>query len=262
MQMEVWRGRPLPPSNYVVSGRKVFVHVSAYPINTVYTPTPTTTPTLTPTATATYTHTATPVPAQSGRINVLRFKGISNIGGYSEIETGDPTIRSDPTGQWSYMRLGAQRIIKGNVYYIEIGWLKGAQSQSNFIPRSYWASRNINGITDQDWGGYPGIGIAYNYVVKKTSSNTWSFYFNDLNTPVATVWVGWDNADRIFSGGEIAGGGNQGMGYSENNNVQFLDPMSSSWLPACNTSLQNDDPAKFFVLAGSNCNSWIVYGNN
>src|SRR5215213_9164492 len=74
-------------------------------------------------------------------LNTYRYKYVTNRGAYSAIVTGDPTTRPDATGRWSYMRVAVQRIISGNVYYAEIGWLKGAQTQSNFVPRSYWTYR-------------------------------------------------------------------------------------------------------------------------
>lgn len=222
--------------------------------------TPTPTPTLTSTGTATSLPTNTPEP-YSGLTNAYRWLSEANSAAYSAIVTGDPTIRSDPTGQWSYMRVAVQRIINGNVYFAEIGWVKGAQASSNFIPRSYWAYRNINDTTDEGWEGYPGIGIAYNYMVKRTASETWGLYFNDLNTPDQTIWLGWDTADRIFSGGEVPNG-SQGMGDSDNINVQYLDPTGSTWFNACNTVLLNEDPSRYFVDAGGNCSSWRVYGNN
>lgn len=95
----------------------------------------------------------------------------------------------------------------------------------------------------------------------RTSSNTWAFYFNNLSTPLVTKWVGWDNADDIFSGGEVPNG-NQGMGDSNNNNVQYLNSTGTTWFGACSTSAKNDDSSKYFIAAGSNCSSWRVYGNN
>jgi len=217
------------------------------------------TSTFTPTITATYTPTTAPMP--SALVNVYRFQVQANSGGYSAITTGDPTIRFDTTGQWSYMRVAAQRIINNNVYYVEVGWLKGAQVESNFVPRSYWVYRDTNGTKDQGFGGYPGIGLSYNYMVKQTSSNTWSFYFNDLNVPIETMWVGWDNADRIFSGAEVPNN-SQGIGDSDNNNVQYLDSTGATWFGVCNTNLFNGDPTIYFLDAGSNCSSWRIYGNN
>lgn len=194
-------------------------------------------------------------------MNTYRYRYVTNRGAYSAIVTGNPTTRPDPTGRWSYMRVATQRIIGGNVYYAEIGWLKGAQASSNFVPRSYWTYRATNGTVSQGWGGYPGIGLAYNYRVMRTSTNTWGFYFNNLSTPLVTRWVGWDNADTIFSGGEVPNG-NQGMGDSNNNNVQYLNTTGTTWFAACSTSVKNDDPSKYFIVAGSNCSSWRVYGNN
>ena len=224
------------------------------------TPTPTVTPSQTPTSTATSLPTSTPAP-NSGLTNAYRWLAEANSGAYSAIVTGDPTIRTGSNGEWSYMRVAVQKIINGNVYYAEIGWLKGSQLESNYIPRIYSTYRDINGDVNKDWGSYPGVGLAYNYKVERTSSNTWSLYFNDLNTPDVTVWLGWDDADRIFSGGEVPNG-SQGMGDSDNNNVQYLDPTGTTWFNACNTNLFNEDPSRYFVDAGSNCSSWRVYGNN
>src|SRR5215211_250818 len=86
------------------------------------------------------------------RLNAYRYKYITNRGAYSAIVTGDPTTRPDPTGRWSYMRVAVQRIINNDVYYAEIGWLKGAQTQSNFVPRSYWTYRATDGTRSQGWG--------------------------------------------------------------------------------------------------------------
>ena len=194
-------------------------------------------------------------------VNAYKYQSVSNKGAYSAIVTGNPTIRTDPSGRWSYMRVAVQRIISGNVYYAEVGWIKGAQPQSNFIPRSYWTYRDTSGNTDVGWGGYPGIGIGYNYEVKRTATNTWSFYFNDLGTPLHTQTVGWENADDIFSGGEVPSS-LQGMGDSNNNNVQYLNSAGTTWFGACSTTVTNDDPTKYHVDAGGNCSSWRVYGNN
>lgn len=157
------------------------------------------------------------------------------------------------------MRVFVQRIISGNVYYAEIGWLKGTQTESNQIPRAYWTYRDTNGTVDQGWGGYPGVGTGYNYEVKRSSSNTWAFYFNSLSTPVVTRWVGWDTADRYGSGGETANA-NQGMGYSGNNNVAYLST-GGNWYGTCNMN-QWITNSVYHVDNGSNCSSWNVYGNN
>ena len=167
--------------------------------------------------------------------NAYNYRNIANRGISGSIVTGNPTLRDNAGGKWSYMRLGVHRIISGNVYYIEIGWLKGAQPESNGTPRGYWTYRNTNGTTGQGWVGYPGVGIGYNYRVKRTSTNTWGVYFNDLNNPVTTAWVGWDNADDGFSGGEVPNT-SQGMGYSGNNNLSYLNSSGTSWFALCSTS--------------------------
>lgn len=199
---------------------------------------------------------ATPVFALE---NAYRWSASANQGAYSAIVTGNSTLRNDPNGTWSYMRVLAQRIISGNVYYVEIGWLKGTQPQSGGTPRAYWTYRATNGTVDQGWGGYPGIGIGYNYEVKRTGSNTWGFYFNNLTTPLVTRSVGWDTADRYASGGETSTA-NQGMGDSYNNNVSYLST-SGSWIGACNMN-QYITNSIYHIDNGSNCSSWRVYGNN
>jgi hypothetical protein len=234
-------------------------------VTPTYTPTATFTPspTFTPTNTATLTPTNTPAP-HSGLTNAYRWQAEPNSGVYSAIVTGNPVIRTDPndTRKWSYMRVAVQKNINGNIYYAEIGWLKGSQAASNYTPRVYWTYRDINNSdTNFGWDEYPMIGVGYNYMVKQTSNNTWSFYFNDLDTPVDSVWLGWEEAGRVFSGGEVPNI-YQGMGDSENNNVQYLDITSATWFPACNTSIFNEEPAFYFVDLGSNCSSWRVYGNN
>ena len=190
--------------------------------------------------------------------NAYRWSGTLNQGSTSAIVTGNPTLRGNPTG-WSYMRVFVQRIINGNVYYAEIGWLKGSQPESNGIPRAYWTYRDTNGAVAQGWGGYPGIGIGYNYRMKRTGNNTWGFYFNDLNNPLLTRWVGWDTADRYGSGGETSDA-NQGMGDSGNNNVSYL-ATNGQWFGACNMN-QFITNNIYHVDNGANCSSWRVYGNN
>ncbi|MBM3181688.1 MAG: hypothetical protein FJZ86_15255 [Chloroflexi bacterium] len=250
--------------DWPITGYSVIGHIYLYSNQNFITVTPTniptSTPTQTPTSTATSLPTSTPAP-NSGLTNAYRWLAEANSGAYSAIVTGDPTIRTGSNGEWSYMRVAVQKIINGNVYYAEIGWLKGSRLESNYIPRIYSTYRDINGDVNKDWGSYPGVGLAYNYKVERTSSNTWSLYFNDLNTPDVTIWLGWDDADRIFSGGEVPNG-SQGMGDSDNNNVQYLDPTGTTWFNACNTNLFNEDPSRYFVDAGSNCSSWRVYGNN
>ena len=255
--------------DWPITGYSIVGHIYLYSNQNFMTVTPTMTPsptatatmtkTPTPTFTATFTPTNTPAP-HSGLTNAYRWAAESTSGAYSAIITGDPIIRGS-VGQWSYMRVAVQKITNGNVYYAEIGWLKGTQPESNLVPRSYWTYRDINGFVDQGFEGYPGIGLAYNYKVQRTSSNTWSLYFNELSTPDVTVWLGWDDADRFFSGGEVPNG-NQGMGDSDNNNVQYQDPTSANWLNACNTNVFNEEPSIYYIDAGGNCNSWRVYGNN
>ena len=254
--------------DWPITGYSIVGHIYLYSnqsfITGTPTFTPTNTPTLTPTNTATSTATNTPTPApNSAYTNAYRFAEEANSGAYSAIVTGNPTLRTDPNDsrQWSYMRVAVQKIINGNVYYAEIGWLSGSQPESNFTPRVYWAYRDINGDTNFDWGNYPGIGLGYNYMVKQTSSGIWSLYFNDQSTPVTSIGLGWDGADRLFSGGEVPNV-YQGMGYSDNNNVQYLDPTGTTWFGACSTYLVNENPSRYFVDAGGNCSSWSVYGNN
>jgi len=44
------------------------------------------------------------------------------------------------------MRAGGRRITAEQTYFIEIGWLKGAEPESNGVPRVYWVYRDINPI--------------------------------------------------------------------------------------------------------------------
>lgn len=198
-------------------------------------------------------------PAWAVLYNAYNYRNVQNKGAYSAIVTGNPTLRDDPSGKWSYMRVAVQRIISGNVYYAEIGWLKGAQPESGQIPRAYWTYRATDGTVDKGWGGYPGIGIGYNYKVQWLSPVIWGFYFNDMNNPLAMRYVGWDMADVVFSGGEVPNL-NQGMGYSGNNNVAYADA-GFAWYALCGTTTRIDD-ARYHVDPGGNCNSWNVYGNN
>ncbi len=191
--------------------------------------------------------------------NAYRWSTSANQGAYSAIVTGNPTLRDNSTGKWSYMRVFSQRVINGNVYYVEVGWMKGTQPESGGTPRSYWTYRATNGTIDQGWGGYPGIGIGYNYEVKRTGSNTWGFYFNNLSSPLVTRSVGWDTADRYGSGGETPNT-SQGMGDSYNNNVSYLST-GGTWIGACNMN-QYITNSIYHVDNGSNCSSWRVYGNN
>lgn len=192
--------------------------------------------------------------------NAYNYRNIPNRGVSGSSVTANPTLRDDPGGKWSYMRLGVQKIISGNVYYIEIGWLKGAQPESNGTPRGYWTYRSTNGTAGAGFTGYPGVGIGYNYRVKRTSTNTWSVYYNDLNTPITTLWVGWDNADTAFSGGEVPNT-NQGMGDSNNNNLSYWNTAGTSWYNLCSTSTFITNPI-YHVDPAANCSSWRVYGNN
>ena len=76
----------------------------------------------------------------------MRIGNVENRGVYSAIVTANPTLRDDPTGKWSYMRAGGRRITAEQTYFIEIGWLKGAEPESNGVPRVYWVYRDINPI--------------------------------------------------------------------------------------------------------------------
>ena len=194
--------------------------------------------------------------------NAYRWRSQANQAAYSAIVTGNPTIRDAPGTDWSYMRVAVQRIINSNVYYAEIGWLKGTYPESNLTPRSYWTYRATDGTTAQGWGGYPSVGVGYNYRVSKSgTSNYWDFYFNSLTTPLVTRWVGWNTADRFFSGGEVpTSTPRQGMGDSHNNNVQYLST-TGSWYAACNMTEYISDTI-YHITDGANCSSWRIYGNN
>lgn len=100
--------------------------------------------------------------------NAYRWLSVTNKGAYSAIVTGNPTLRDNVNGKWSYMRVVGQKIISGNVYYIEIGWLKGSQSQSNGTPRVYWAWRDTNGIPMEGWALIPELGLGTTMRLKRT----------------------------------------------------------------------------------------------
>lgn len=189
--------------------------------------------------------------------NAFKFSYITNRGAYSLIVTGNPTLRGTDY-RFSYMRVAVQRIINGNVYYVEVGWLKSSDPHSNFTPRSYYTYRKTDGTTGKGWGGYPGIGIGYNYQVKWSATNTYNIYFNSLSTPLTTINVGWDDSDTAFSGGETSDS-NQGMGDSWNNNVAYFDTNGKAY-QLCGT--ENNHLGAYIVQNGSTCYSWRVYGNN
>lgn len=119
--------------------------------------------------------------------NAYRWYNNPNQGIQASIETGDPTLRDNPSGKWSYMRVFVQRIISGNVYYAEIGWYKDATGHKVF-----WTYRRTNGTVQSDFlsGSTPGVGLYYGYQVKRTASNTWSFYFNQHAACYGRSWLG------------------------------------------------------------------------
>lgn len=82
---------------------------------------------------------------------------------------------------------------------------------------------------------------------------------NDISTSGckdATMW------HTVPTNGAEVPNNSQGVGDSDNNNVQYLNSTGTTWFGACNTTLFNDDPNKYFVDAGGNCSSWRIYGNN
>ena len=74
---------------------------------------------------------SSPVSAAAGLQNAYRWKDNANKGSDVTLEVANPTLVSNPTGTWSYMRVFTQRIISGNVYFVESGWLSGTQAESN-----------------------------------------------------------------------------------------------------------------------------------
>lgn len=192
--------------------------------------------------------------------NAYRYKSIGNTGAKNSIVTGNPTLRNDPSGKWSYMRIASQYIVGSDVYYIEVGWLKGDQPESAGTPRVYWTARATDGTVSQGWGGYPGIGTSYNYQVKQVSNNTWGVYFNNLSTSLVNRPVGWNVANRVFSGGETPNT-SQGMGTSDNNNNAYLNSSGTTWNSTCGTTKFVTN-AIYTVTAGGSCFSWSVSGNN
>lgn len=192
--------------------------------------------------------------------NAFRYKTTANRGAYASIVTGNPTLRGQIWGAWSFMRVAVRCNGCSGYAFGEIGWLKGTQSESNQTPRAYWTYRSTGGYQANGWGGYPGIGYGYNYKVQRSGSGTWNFYFNDLNNPLVTRSLGFDNGDDMLSGGET-NNGSQGMGDSYNNNVQYLNTSETAWYGACGGS-NYITSSSYRVDDGSNCSSWRVYGNN
>jgi hypothetical protein len=193
--------------------------------------------------------------------NAYRYQTIDNAGISNSIVTGNPILRGSGF-RWSYMRVLVQRIINGNVYYAEIGWVKGDYPESGGIPRVYWTYRATDGTISQGWNGYVGVGIGYNYAVRKSPTfNYWSFYFNNLGTPLETRFVGWGTADRIGSGGEVIDS-SQGMGISDNNFTKIIDTDGFEYYVSCIADNFITDPKYKVILKPNDCSSWTVHGNN
>jgi len=204
-------------------------------------------------------------PGASALQQAVRIGSIRNHGVYSVIQTANPTLRNDPTGKWSYMRAGGRRIINGETFFIEVGWLKGSQPESNGVPRVYWVYRDINCHEPNChpvfvWGAYPNMNTNYNYLVKKTGAGSWSVFFNDMNTPIGVAATGWNRLDDASSGGETPNL-NQGMGPSDNIGVAYRSTNDGNWWALCNTTdlITN---AQYHIDSGTKCNSWRVYGGN
>jgi hypothetical protein len=171
---------------------------------------------------------------------------------YAAIEGAAPAIRD---GGFSYMRTGGQRIISGNTYYVEIGWIITA---GNSQMTSYWTYRDVNGVVNSGYGNAQYCCDGYNYQVLDVGSGNWNLYFNDLNTPVTTVNTGFDYTDDYFSGGEVSSASNA-MGVSGNDNVAYL--RGGSWYCACDWQAFITN-GEYSVVGVINDTSWQVYGNN
>ncbi|MDA8217875.1 MAG: hypothetical protein M0Z94_09700 [Dehalococcoidales bacterium] len=124
----------------------------------------------------------------------------------------------------------------------------------------YWTTRDRWGVVEEGvyWDWAPAVGVTYNYEVRHTQLDTWGLYFNGTN--VKSAVVGWETADDWGSGGETPNG-NQGMGSSNNNNVQYLDP-NGNWYSGAGYQVFNTRPDLYHVDAGANTSSWRVWGNN
>lgn len=183
--------------------------------------------------------------------NAWGYNYDANQASYAAIETANPAIRD---GGFSYMRTGVQRIINGNVYYVEIGWYVSA---SNPNPRYHWTYRATNGVVDSGEGGAPGCCNGYNYQVLDVGAGDWQIFYNDLSTPVVTVGTGFDTADDYFSGGETSSA-NNAMGISGDWNVSYR--RNGTWYCACDW--QPWITNSVYYVARLNNTSWQVGGNN
>lgn len=191
--------------------------------------------------------------------NVLGTNTNDVQGVYSAIETSDPTLRPDPSGEWVYHRAIAR--LPASNSYVEVGWLKDAGNGS--CPRVYWVAHDVNGVDSRDFYtgcGALGMGVSYNYEVLLTSQLTWSLYWNDLGHPIKNVWLGWSTGTEWASGGE-APNINQGMGDSTHNNVQRRGT-NGSWNCACGYQVYNPNLNIWTLNAGANSSSWRIFGNN
>lgn len=196
--------------------------------------------------------------------NAFRYHIASNLGVSGSITTGSPALRDGATNsKWSYMRVLVQRTDGPNTYYAEIGWLKGTQPESNQVPRVYWTYRAADTSIDQNWSGYPGVGISYNYAVKRdfTAPTLWGFYFNNLSTPLVVRDMKWSISDRFGSGGET-NNSLQGMGFSQNNGIKYIDINGNAIFTPCYATDRITFPKYLLLLSPSDCSSWVVRGQN
>lgn len=191
-----------------------------------------------------------------GLPNVLGTKTANNRAVYAAIQTSNPTTR----GTWIYHRVLARRIQSGYPEtYVESGWIKNVGAGN--YPRIYWVTNDLNnnrGGGYDDRFGAPGIGVIYNYEVRRTGSKTWSAYYT--NNQLGSDWVGWDTMWEWASGGE-ANDTNQGMGDSTHNNVQSLGT-DGVWYSACGYEVYNPHWQIWTLWGGANCSSWRIFGNN
>jgi hypothetical protein len=200
--------------------------------------------------------------------NALGTGSVPAQGGGATISVSGPTIRPDPSAQFTYHRVFAREPITANITaFVESGWIKDGANGN--CPRVYWTYEDITGHQTSNFAtncGYLQDGPSYNFQVRRTNIGTWSMYWVDLLNLIQTGWVGLAILTEFGAGGETPitpGGVLQGMGDSHYRSTQWLDA-TGSWHCACGYQIYNDLPATYTLTSDPDDAepNWEVSGNN
>lgn len=204
-----------------------------------------------------------PLLSKSESTRIRFYAQISKVGTFygvwGTINTAIPVIREP---RFSYSTIN---IVGPEGHWVETGWIRS--SISGCIPKFSWATQEGGGIAHIIETPLPTVGVAYWYIIERTSPGNWKLWINRTDGSVlVTVDIpnaGFDYGDRVQAGAEVdSPTRTNDMGVSSIRSLHWMDIGGSwhawnGWGPGT-----IDSPYHIDELPPDVDNDVIVYGNN